>query len=483
MDEEILKRTQGYTIKIKVGNEVSSGVIYASDQDDYLYVLTSLHSISAFFFAEKEYPDFELGYYDGYSLRHYSCVDNPPEYCCLAQAENGVIDWKSCIGTDKDIAVFRIPSAAFNEDGSDNVKFLKLRIWPENENISSGMKLYGKGYPNDKKIPVELKADFNGCDEKRYDLKCTLENINNLENMMHGYSGGGLFSYSNEYGLRLVCLTTGCDENESNNHFYAVKPYDIIEKMKEQGWIVPKDESNELPDSLVPFINPTVEMVSSIKKDARDYIDVSIRELLEDKGLIPSCYYGDEQKDKFSEFLCCDNCCACQYYWKGQLIKAICFCKIAGIDISELKDMKINIGDSKDIQVEFICSDTPAEEFIKELLYRKFNLSDGIVKDGTIFLWNGKKDQMYNDSASREEINGILVNLVSNSNRTKLSASGTKLLKDTGYDIVNGSVPYFNFSIIGIQELTNTVIGKGKGNEKLMKNDFEQILAKNWSIE
>ena len=73
---EILRKTREYTVKIRVNNDTSTGVIFAPESHEYLYVFTTLHSIEGFFNDEKPNPDVTFYFLDKYEKMR---IHNPEE--------------------------------------------------------------------------------------------------------------------------------------------------------------------------------------------------------------------------------------------------------------------------------------------------------------------------------------------------------------------------------------------------------------------
>lgn len=474
MSDAVFAETQKYAIKIIVDNYSSSGVIFSNGNEDNIYVLTSLHSIEGFF-EDGKHNNIIFRYYYDKEYVDYCCGSTVPKYCCLAEKNEGTIDWKKCKGTEKDIVLISLPKDSFGKE----LSFQSINLCDEKNDINVGDRLFGSGFPNDNCYLNNLVATFESYNGKRYVFENNNNNIRSFEDYMHGYSGCGLFKCDSQKKLKLSCIITGCDEETENNCFFAVPVNDIINEAKNQGWDIVTEESII---SLNSFIEPTVDMISTLRYDARDYLSSAIDELISENGLEISSFFAENKQDKFSEYLCCNfKSITCQSYWTGQLIKAVCFCKIGGKNIRELHNLRVDIESDKDISIEYICTSKSAEEFIKDILIGKSNMTKGIIEDGSLFLWNGKKDAMYDDFVNRECVNGILFNVVANQNHTSLSSSGEKKVREAGYDIVNGEIPYFNFAVVGVQKLASTVIAEGDGKKDKMMEKLEEILKNAWS--
>lgn len=486
---EILRKTREYTVKIRVNNDTSTGVIFAPESHEYLYVFTTLHSIEGFFNDEKPNPDVTFYFLDKYEkMRIHNCHKNDLEFISFIEdGEKDNVDYEACKGTARDIAVLRIPANAFNVENREKVVFPKLRIASQNV-IENGTPFYGMGYPNDSPAPEDLTAVKNALLEERYHLKCTLDNINNFSDMMKGYSGGGLFIESRNKSPQLVCLTSGCKEGEQNNYFFAVSIYPILDRMKKEGWPDPRDEVEYIPDSLDGFIDAAADFFDNeFEINEHEAIKMGIEDL-QKLGLKPICFLCEGKNDKFASIRCCANSSDCENYWKGQLIKAFCFCKVNGEPIENLNELTYSLENGEDsekeknIKIEFICSKQNPGDFVRSLFEQKFHMESSKIEDGSIFVWNGNGDNnksAYDKIFDRKSINQICRTILTN-NGKKLNAEGRKKLEGTDYNIVNGDIPYFNYAIIGTHRLAQNVIENSDGNEEEMKENLHQIMNKIW---
>ena len=486
MCREILQKTREYTVKIQVNNEVGTGVVFAPKLDDHLYIFTTLHSIENFF--DMEVADIIVKFYFFDKNGHMRVNEYRKEEIEFISFANDWETYESCKETARDIAVLKIPRNTFNEEGKETIAFPKLKIVPRGFS-ENGIRLYGAGYPNDSKAPEDLTAIENAMFEEngRYHIKCTLKNISRFEEMMKGYSGGGLFAELRDKSLRLVCLTSGCEEGEQNNHFYAVPVHEIMDKMKAEGWPDPRSEDESLPESLDGFIDLAADFFADEFQEC-EYEAVKMGlEDLQTLGLRPNSFWCEGINDKFASIRCCDDSSNCENYWKGQLIKAYCFCKVNGEALNNLNDLKYllqsknNSEEINDVKIEFLCSNQNPADFIRNLLEQKFYVDNSKIKDGSIFIWNGQgMKTAYPKIYNRASINRICRNVLTMHDSTKVNSAGRKKLEGTEYNIVNGDVPYFNYAIIGTQKLALSVIEKSKGDESKMRKNLCEIMREAW---
>lgn len=479
------QETRKYTVKLSVGNSVSTGVVFAPEVHDYLYVFTTLHSLENFFNPENLNPSIEFSFYNGNNDKRIGEVSQELEFISLLEKEKIILeDISECEGTDRDIVVLRIPSNIFEDEERQKVKFPKLKIAFQND-VEDEKCLYGAGYPNDSAVPEELTAIKNAFIGNRYHLKCTLDNINEFEEMMKGYSGSGLFVNLDDNSLRLIGLVSGCNDQEKNNYFYAVPLNKILDKMEKKGWPTPRNEKWCIPDSIENYIDAAADFFDvDFSKNEHEAVKMGLEDL-QKLGLNPACFYREKREDKFASIRCCDSILSCKNYWKGQLIKAFCFCDVNGESIENLADLKYSFkktffAKNENIKIEFVCSKKTPGDFVRHLFEQKFYMGDSKIEDGSIFVWNGNGEKTaYTKSYGRKSINGICRNLLA-SNNTKVDSNGRKMLDGTEYNIVNGDVPYFNFAIIGTQELADSVINNSDGDKMKMKKNLSEVMKDTW---
>lgn len=370
------------------------------------------------------------------------------------------------------------------------------------EDIPTTSQLTGWGYPEAaEETPAELKKTDGEYELEEATLSGTVETNNGSkikvlyqapareegygrDEEMPGYSGSALYDFSSgKEGVYIGCVSgpAGTDAHGSRIYLTSSK---IFLKLMEAHGIKLYPDPDQLPESLEVYLDAAEAMIPSAKTNALKCLDEKLGDLIYPGELTASCFFANGEKD-----ICLSMCQSCQEkgirrcsnYWKGQLMKAFCFCILEGKELSELPKLERVINeDEAPVKIEFVCSDQNGEDFIISLLDNKFCISGKKVKDGSIFLWNNAEEDYYNSTISWEEMNNIIVSLVENESDRKRAWQLKKGIREADYDIVNGQLPFFNFAMIGVGKLVENVINDNNGNPKKMIKALQYLLENSW---
>lgn len=291
---------------------------------------------------------------------------------------------------------------------------------------------------------------------------------------MEGFSGTGLFVLNNKKNIFTGCLSceAGNDETAGSRAFVtAGRVY--IELMKKYN-LYPN-----VPDSFEPYKEMAFSQFDADVDVAYNFFADAIEELIEDKKLVPSKCISDE--DDFSDLDCEQIRTICNEFWRGQLTKAVCFCKILGKDISELPQLKVSLNKKGNavVRIEFICTEMDVRNFIQQLITKyHYKKKDA---DGLVFLWNDSKSRYYMRSIPRKHIRRIVIDIAGHSGLRYTPREIQKLGKRCElFNIVDGAIETGNIAVIGIGKLLNKVIYEKDGVSEDMLSELTTLLNDVW---
>jgi len=333
---------------------------------------------------------------------------------------------------------------------------------------------------------LQFKGNAVGNSDSRYSVRYT-PNVSGTEisrdNMMEGFSGGGLFEQHNGSPVLTGIISKSCGDETAGGMLWACDATLFLDIMKEN------EIKLEVPESFQQYKDSIVMSFASHRRDARDYFSEKAEDLIENAGLKPE----DFIEKSYSELRCDGRKEICGTHWEGQLKKAVIFCGLNGIQKDKIMHpliaMPVPHATDK-VQVEFLCTEASVEEVICELVKNDYFSKDGILKDKTIFLLNGKKGKIHEkDLFSRSDFRGIMVDIAGG--ELKSYAKHTLYKKMQGlwpekeqmstFNIISGNLSECNLALVGIGRLMET-IEQGEGQEEKMKKKMGDLLTSLWEV-
>lgn len=339
--------------------------------------------------------------------------------------------------------------------------------------------VYGWGYPKSMKVEDHWEE---GC----ADIKGTVVTHSSLErysltyeapmrdpqisrdNEMEGYSGTALFENKNGNRYFTGCLSCAAGDRTAGSRVWITSCSTFLNEINKFGM------TPSIPDSFDAYKELTLQQVEEFSKKIGDFLQDIIEELIEDKSLVPA-HCVKENSVKSNKLLCKEDRKRCPKYWRGQLIKAVCFCGILNKEPEELSVIEFQKENDK-IRVEFLCTEEKIGESFRSLLQSQLTKS---IKDekGIIFLWNDEESSYYPRIVRRREIQNIMTNIADTPRKRK------KLAEDSyWFDITDQGTEESNVAIIGMGALFDEVIYYSDGTVQEMKNNFSKLIKKAWEV-
>lgn len=299
------------------------------------------------------------------------------------------------------------------------------------------------------------------------------------EGYMRGFSGCGLFSIKNDCIALKGIISSECGDRTAGTMLWASSSSLFI-------WIMEYFELKvRCPSSFEYYKEMVAKKFLSTRKDARRYFCDWSEELIEDCNLLPEAFYSDTEID----LPCESNRKFCDFFWMGQLKKAVILYGIENISVKELTSPFLKMPNPYEddlVQMVFLCTEESAESVIGEMVEKDYFAECGKMKNGTVFVLNSKEDnENMHILFTRYECRQVVCNITADYSSRKLKMKTCSLLPDENeendFDIVRGKVSQCNLAAIGIDEMMKP-LNRAKVNEKIMKQEIEDILRRVWEV-
>jgi len=368
---------------VKISNvRTGSGVLFMPQEGEYAYIFTVAHVVRDFI-KNRNFPVFET--YFGKSEYKEDELDS-----CLLYKKNeqgkydeDVLDDKESYGNSEDVGVFRILKASFPSIASHCIGIEYINEKKINEEFDFG----GFGFPNNSESVVQIFGKIRKWKEEEKLFTCENEYItNDFISSMSGYSGTGIFIEKDNH-LALAGLIVSCKSNELHNRFKVVGMTDILKKMSEVNWKIPKSEEEySIPQTFISEGCNCIEIIE--KRYAGDTIQKKIKDIFFNiiNNFTPKELAENENFHNIP--VCLKHREDCSYYWAGKLLLLIYF-----------HCLNINKGDihnylwKEDIKVEYICSEGSGMADIGTVVSSivRSKVLKNIFSSKSIIIWQSSK--------------------------------------------------------------------------------------------
>ena len=435
---------RSYTVRIETENGVGTGFIYIPEESNYAYIFTVYHVV-----CKLKKGEFRI-HYQG---KEVPCTNQDVEICVMDATrdleQQDYFNDDQYEGRREDVAVLRLAKSHFGEKDM----FPKEILCFEEKWIRVDSEFSGYGYPDNSDTALELSGTFQRWDDEKKLLICQAENITYpvFETAMKGYSGTGLVTEIQKQ-LVLVGLVVSCKYDEKYKIFRAVGISEIIKKMNEEGWDIPKKivgEAIEVVSKKVPenfletnIMNLECEYMKSIASDVKKDIYNKI--------------YQISQKYNPNEMLLCENFfdipkCekserkVCEYYWAGRLLSLLLLEYANG----DAKQKKVALTGGKEVNIEYVCSEGNGKADIASVIASAIrgNVLGEQIKGDCILIWQSSKNPIKRSFKTKRFRN--IVSDIAGNNLNELEGTN----KWCGYHLLNGEMKNKNYGILHVHEL------------------------------
>ncbi|QXE18230.1 hypothetical protein B5S50_04915 [Clostridium sp. 001] len=313
------KRNKLLQYAVKISNvRNGSGVLFMPQEGEYAYIFTVAHVVRDFI-LNKNFPFFET--YFGKVEYEEDKLDSCLLYKKNEQGkydEDALDDEENC-GNSEDVGAFRILKSSFPNRAMECMEIEYINEKSIYEESDFG----GFGFPNNSESRIEIFGKVIEWREEEKLLTCENEyNTNDFIGSMRGYSGTGIFIEKDNH-LALAGLIVSCKSNELHNRFKAVGMTEILKKMSEVNWRMPKSEQEfSIPET---FTSERCNCIEIIKKRYGDTIQKEIRDIF---YKIITKFNPKElsENEKFYNIPICNKHREdCPYYWAGKLLLLVYF--------------------------------------------------------------------------------------------------------------------------------------------------------------
>lgn len=447
-----------YAVRLEISGKVGSGFMFATQEDGGVYIFTALHVILGLFRLQEQEE-----YLVSWNSRQFPCKRGDTSVCLLETGltreacagdtsadENAVMEklWDEFSddeyqGTGLDIAVLRMPKACFPAGSV----FPEPVAWIAEDKLKTGMDFAGNGYPNRKTVMCELLGTYRSRDENSGLLDCKAENISHepFYEAMKGFSGTGLIAdYHGRpvlFGIVIACLTY-----ELHQCFAAVGIRELMEKMKEDGWITPEEcaagippdafsqrKLMELLEQSIGYMRGTVQ--SGMK---REFYRLS-------QNFSPVVLAEEEPFYDIPE--CMDERTGCLHYWAGRFWNLFIQDQLSGDGAcsSYMSDTGEELG------ISYICSEGGADadmaRVVREIINRK--ILGNRIRGNTILIWQSRINP-----AKRELTRKGFKNIVADIAEGRFCGTDRRQNME-GYDLLNGEMSEKDYGMIHVTLLVH----------------------------
>ena len=298
------------------------------------------------------------------------------------------------------------------------------------------------------------------------------------DGFMKGFSGSGLFEIQQDSIALKGLISCEYGNKSAGTMLWASSSSLFIEMM------VHFNLEIRCPRSFQCYKEKIVQGIFYTRKDAKILFTDWAEELIEDHQLQPEKFDSDTK----IELPCISNRKVCDDFWIGQLKKSVLLYGIQGIPADKLVQPFLQMPEpyEKDtVELVFLCTEENAQSVIGELIEKDYFEKSGKIKNGTIFVLNGKSGNQ-GVLIPRYECREVMCNIAAgyDSPRT-LRKKAYNLLtdseKDGDFDIIKGQVSQCNLAAIGIEKIMS-LLDKGRIKRENLKREMEDKLKEVWEI-
>lgn len=301
------------------------------------------------------------------------------------------------------------------------------------------------------------------------------------ESYMSCFSGCGLFHYENNRMLLNGLISCEFGDRSVGTMFWASSSNLLLGLMDYFG------VEQNYPLSFEYYKEMTMKEIPEIRKEARRFFCDWYEELTEDYHLLPENFSDDTRIG----LLCESTRKFCDNFWVGQLKKCILLYGIQKIKPDELTAPFVKILNPcgvDNVRLVFLCTEEKAESVIGSLIEKEYFTKSGDIKNGTIFVLNGKENNrncniVFKRFECRQVVCSIIDGYSSISTR-KIQHKTYNLCQENeeeDFDIIRGKLAKCNLAALGIDNMMS-VLNQGRVDKKCMKKEMEGLLEKVWEI-
>ena len=298
------------------------------------------------------------------------------------------------------------------------------------------------------------------------------------DSFMIGFSGSGLFEMQQDSIALKGLISCGYGDKSAGTMLWASSSSLFIEMMEQFNLEI------RCPHSFQCYKEKIVQSIFDTRKEARRFFTDWAEKLIEDHHLQPENFDSDTE----IELPCISNRKVCDDFWIGQLKKSVLLYGIQGIPAHDLAQPFLQMPkpyEKDTVRFVFICTEENAQSVIGELIEKDYFKERGKIKNGTIFVLNGKSGNR-RVLIPRYECREVICNIAAGYDSSRTLREKTYNLlpdseKDGGFDIIKGEVSQCNLAAIGIGEIMS-ILDKGRIKRENLKKEMEDKLKEVWEI-
>lgn len=294
------------------------------------------------------------------------------------------------------------------------------------------------------------------------------------DNIMVGFSGGGIFAEREDRPLFVGIVSKPYGDKMTGNMLWAVSGHLVLELIKEVG------VEFSLPESFESHKNHIAEQFPAFRNEAKSFFVDQVDKLIDDEGLKPCMMVG--KNSYFEKLKCMGDRKQCMDFWEGQLKKAVIL-SLKDVHVVQMANPFIEMGNSDEVEnvaVAYVCTEERVYNVLGSLLRQDYFLDKTVLSDKTVVVYNSRNTEDLSECITRKECRGIVVNIVGKLSRRELKRV-VGLSDEEEFNIIYGQPQQCNLAVAGIKKLME-VIDMGEGRIQKMQDRLREELNKLWEV-
>ncbi len=186
------------------------------------------------------------------------------------------------------------------------------------------------------------------------------------DNVMVGFSGGGIFTEREEGIIYTGIISKPYGDKMSGNMMWAIPGQVVLELIKEVGL------EFSLPDTFEIYKNRIAGQFPAFRNSAKRFFIDRVEELIDDNGLKPCVVI--RKNLYFEKLKCMGDRRQCVDFWEGQLKKAVLL-SLRNVDVAQMANPFVEMGNSgeeESVAMVYVCTEERVFDVLGSLMRKDY---------------------------------------------------------------------------------------------------------------